>query len=98
MTVAFPGRFNLTAIKIGTTHVELTWNGFIPEVYHYEYSVMYSTKFDKDLQNWDRHEVNQRLVMKGLKSNILTGLKSYIMTGLKSPYIGKHVPLNPTFT
>ena len=57
MTVAFPGRFNLTAIEIGTTHVELTWNDFIPEVYHYEYSVMYSTKFDEDLKNWDRHEV-----------------------------------------
>ena len=57
MTATFSGSFNLTALDTGTSHVELTWNDFIPEDYHYEYSVMFTTKFGKDLQNWERHEV-----------------------------------------
>ena len=57
MTVTFSGSFNLTALDTGTSHVELTWNDFIPEDYHYEYSVMFTTHFDIDLQYWERHEV-----------------------------------------
>ena len=57
MFVTFSGRFNLTAIDIGSSHVELTWDDFIPEGYLLEYSVMFTTKFGEDLQNWERHEV-----------------------------------------
>lgn len=54
------GRFNLTAANIGSSGLELSWTDFIPENYLYEYIVMYTTKFEQDLEKWEHHGVKKR--------------------------------------
>ncbi|XP_053405899.1 uncharacterized protein LOC123534997 isoform X3 [Mercenaria mercenaria] len=54
------GRYNLTVVWTDDTSMNLTWSSFLPVDSQYNYTVLYSTKFQKDPLIYSSHSVGNK--------------------------------------